>query len=187
MNRYHVLFVALDELGRKAMCEATCEAESESAARQCWIDSAAGEDALLALAYVDPVTSTGIVRCRDLGPVVERTVVESPFKPDVTVTHDGERVIEIDVDWVDSYGGGDFIVGTSDETDIYVHRGPEMLSQWLITLREDVDEWTSFLRNDDAGGRPSGGLRRPRLDARDIIHKMRCLLGGKPYRPEEDH
>lgn len=84
-NRYHVLFVALDELGRKAMCEATCEAESESAARQCWIDSAAGEDALLALAYVDPVTSTGIVRCRDLGPVVERTVVESPFKPDVTV------------------------------------------------------------------------------------------------------
>ena len=68
----------------------------------------------------------------------------------------------------------DRFVGTSDETDVYVHRGPEMLSQWLITLREDVDEWTSFPRNDDAG-------------AWDIIHKMRCLLGGKPYRPEEDH
>lgn len=174
MNRYYVLFVALDELGRKAMYETTYEAESESAARQCWIDSAASEDALPVLAYVDPVTSTGIVRCRDLGPVVERRVVDSPFEPTVHVEHDGERIHCIWAEWEDSYSGDDFDVDSFGEVDLYGQAGPSLLDAWLLPLRDEVDDWLSCPRDDDAG-------------AFHIVRKMRCLLGGKPYRPEEDH
>ena len=59
------------------------------------------------------------------------------------------------------------------------------ISGRLVRHRDRWEEYYETLgdcpyyRRGQPGADPKG--------AWDIIHKMRCLLGGKPYRPEEDH
>lgn len=170
LHRYHILAVCFEHdpsIGggvKKVMVEAIFEAESESAARQCWIDDVG--TVRPPLVTVDPVTSTGIVLCRDLGPVVERHLVESPFVPDVTVTHDGERLVEIAVDWLCSYQGQDFAPGSCDEDDRYLGDGPRLLDSWLIPLASDADSWLAARRGQDTS------------EAFRLVSQMRCLLGN---------
>ncbi len=167
LHRFDVLFVATQNAsGRKALFQTCYEAESESAARQSWIDAVDDETDLGVVAYVDPATISGIVRIYDLGPVVERPLVDSPFVPDVTVVHDGERLVAIAVDWLCSYQGRDFASGSIVEDDRYASDGPRLFDAWLDALARDADAWLDARRGQDSS------------EAFRLVGQMRCLLGN---------